>query len=136
MVVKDINPIEAVDFGQDIADVGQDVLDSLFSLEQNVILIILIAMAVIGLTITFIQWQRVRARNNIESSKGYHHGQMNDRLTSHEAKTEYAKLEKLLMDIEKKDRKFREKTNKNRVCKSQKTNHELENRHVTKKDYN
>jgi hypothetical protein len=136
MVVKEINPIEVVDFGQDIADVGRDVLDSLFSLEQNVILIILIIMAVTGLTITFIQWQRVKIRNNIVSSKGYHYGSFNERLTSHEAKTEYAKLEKLLMDIEKKDRKLREKTNKNRVCKSQKTNHELENGPTSKKDYN
>lgn len=135
-IVKEINPIEMVDFGQDIADVGNDVLDSLFSLEQNVILIILIIMAVTGLTITFIQWQRVKTRNNIVSSKGYHYGPFNERLTSHEAKTEYAKLEKLLMDIEKKDRKLREKTNKNRVCKSQKTNHELENGPVSKKDYN
>ena len=116
LVGKEIIALDVFDIGQDVADIGQNVLDNLFSLEQNVILIILIAMAVIGLTITFIQWQRVRARNNIESSKGYHHGQMNDRLTSHEAKTEYAKLEKLLMDIEKKDRKLREKTNKNRVC--------------------
>ncbi len=128
LVGKEIIALDVFDIGQDVADIGQNVLDNLFSLEQNVILIILIATAIGGLTITFIQWQRVRGRNNIVSSKGYHHGQMNERLTSQEAKTEYAKLEKLLMDIERKDMELKEKSNKNRVCKSQKPTHGHENK--------
>lgn len=123
----EINTIEFVNFGQDIADVGKDVFDSLFSLEQNVILIILIAIAVCGLTITFIQWQRVKVRNNDNGT--------NERLTSQEAKIEYAKLEKMLLDIQKKDMKLKENINKNSACKSPKTTHELENKTVTKKDY-
>jgi hypothetical protein len=136
LIVKEINPIEAVNFGQDIADIGKDVLDSLFSLEQNVILIILISIAVCGLTITFIQFQRVKRMNNFESSNGYSQIDINERLTSHEAKTEYAKLEKILIDIEMKDKELKEKTYKNRACKSHKTTNKLENRTETQKDYN
>ncbi len=133
LIVKEINPIEALDFGQDIADVGKDVIESLFSIEQNVILIILIALAVCGLSITFIQSRRVRARNNVVFSRGYHHRGMNGRLTSYEAKTEYAKLGKLLREMEK-NWKLKKESRKTRKFKSQK-NQELENKMVTEKDY-
>ena len=58
---------------------------------------------------------------------------MNGRLTSYEAKTEYAKLGKLLREMEK-NWKLKKESRKTRKFKSQK-NQELENKMVTEKDY-
>ncbi len=43
---------------------------------------------------------------------GYLHNEINERVTRLEAQTEYAKLEKLLMDIEKKEQELEKKTGK------------------------
>ena len=43
---------------------------------------------------------------------GYLHGEINERVNRLEAKTEYIKLEKLLMDIEEKEKELEKKTSK------------------------
>ncbi len=43
---------------------------------------------------------------------GYLHNEINERVTRLEAQTEYAKLQKLLMDIEKKEQELEKKTGK------------------------
>jgi 23S rRNA maturation-related 3'-5' exoribonuclease YhaM len=43
---------------------------------------------------------------------GYINNEINERIDRLEAKTEYAKLQKLLMDIEEKEKELEKKTNK------------------------
>jgi len=63
---KEIIGIETVDIrdvfniGKDVADVGQDVLDNLISIEQNVLLIILVVLATLGMLFTYMQWKGVK----------------------------------------------------------------------------
>ena len=159
---KEIIGIETVDIrdvfniGKDVADVGQDVLDNLISIEQNVLLIILVVLATLGMLFTYMQWKGVKkAQTNFESlrnqkeqkniglytsnpihKEAYPHDEIDVRISSREAKIEYGKLEKLLMDIEKKDRQLKMKANTERVCKARKktTSRHREERHRTPKE--
>lgn len=128
------------------------------TIPQNVFLIIIAVIAVVGLIIVLMQWRRVReAQSNVEflakqaelkkielverdlESKrrmgnisltreeqeklssirkntsdlmqkvGYLHSEINERVSRLEVQTEYAKLQKLLTDIEKKEKELEKK---------------------------
>ena len=50
--------------------------------------------------------------SNLMHKAGYLHGEINERVNRLEAKTEYIKLQKLLMDIEEKEKELEKKTGK------------------------
>jgi 23S rRNA maturation-related 3'-5' exoribonuclease YhaM len=53
-----------------------------------------------------------RDTSDLLQKVGYLHSEVNERVTRLEARTEYAKLEKLLKDIEKKEKEIEKKTGK------------------------
>ncbi|WP_048191074.1 hypothetical protein [Methanobacterium sp. SMA-27] len=55
--------------------------------------------------------------SNLMHKAGYLHGEINERVNRLEAKTEYIKLQKLLMDIEEKEKELEEKTGKSKGWK-------------------
>ncbi|SCG86722.1 hypothetical protein [Methanobacterium congolense] len=128
------------------------------TIPQNVFLIIIAVIAVVGLIIVLMQWRRVReAQSNVEflakqaelkkielverdleskrrmgnisltreeqeklssirkntsdlmQKAGYLHSEINERVSRLEVQTEYAKLQKLLTDIEKKEKELEKK---------------------------
>jgi Flp pilus assembly protein TadB len=128
------------------------------TIPQNVFLIIIAVIAVVGLIIVLMQWRRVReAQSNVEflakqaelkkielverdleskrrmgnisltreeqeklsairkntsdlmQKSGYLHSEINERVSRLEVQTEYAKLQKLLTDIEKKEKELEKK---------------------------
>lgn len=52
--------------------------------------------------------------SNLMHKAGYLHGEINERVNRLEAKTEYIKLQKLLMDIEEKENELERKTGKSK----------------------
>ena len=128
-------------------------------IDQNVVYILIMAIAAIGLIVILIHWRRVKKTHekvqfltkplgnkeiegDLESkcmmdeivlpknkdekfnrkkivSNSTHleehpNSESNEQLNSHEAKKEYEKLNKLLMDIEEKEKELEKKTNKYR----------------------
>jgi len=128
------------------------------TIPQNVFLIIIAVIAVVGVIIVLMQWRRVReAQSNVEflakqaelkkielverdleskrrmgnisltreeqeklsairkntsdlmQKAGYLHSEINERVSRLEVQTEYAKLQKLLTDIEKKEKELEKK---------------------------
>lgn len=128
------------------------------TIPQNVFLIIIAVIAVVGLIVVLMQWRRVReAQSNVEflakqaelkkielverdleskrrmgnisltreeqeklsairkntsdlmQKAGYLHSEINERVSRLEVQTEYAKLQKLLADIEKKEKELEKK---------------------------
>ena len=56
--------------------------------------------------------------SNLMNKAGYLHGEINERVNRLEAKTEYVKLQKLLRDIEEKEKELENKTSKSKGGKS------------------
>jgi hypothetical protein len=54
-----------------------------------------------------------KSTSELMHQAGYLHGEINERVTRLEARTEYLKLQKLLQDIEKKEQELDKKTKKN-----------------------
>lgn len=128
------------------------------TIPQNIFLIIIAVIAVVGLIVVLMQWRRVReAQSNVEflakqaelkkielverdleskrrmsnisltreeqeklsairkntsdlmQKAGYLHSEINERVNRLEVQTEYAKLQKLLADIEKKEKELEKK---------------------------
>ena len=52
--------------------------------------------------------------SNLMHKAGYINNEINERVNRLEAKTEYAKLQKLLMDIEEKEKELEKKTSKSK----------------------
>lgn len=56
--------------------------------------------------------------SNLMHKAGYLHGEINERVNRLEAKTEYVKLQKLLMDIEEKEKELENKSKKSKGGKN------------------
>jgi 23S rRNA maturation-related 3'-5' exoribonuclease YhaM len=56
--------------------------------------------------------------SNLMQKTGFLHSEINERVNRLEAKTEYAKLQKLLMDIEEKEKELENKSKKSKVGKN------------------